>query len=260
MIFKSGIAKLFAFLLFLLLLLLNYSNSVTMSTVSLSTQPDMEVSIHRIEATDDVIAIADNFLAREECQMLIERLRAEGADVLGDKRANSRRSRSQVVLIDEAISGGLWARMGQARAQSEELEGMIGRVVMGEDDIIGTVDESDFPSLLGSSWRPHHLNTKTTIAMYEAGDFFGSHSDFRIITNPPFLSHYTLLIYLNDHTEFTGGEFELYEVPGKVCWTVKPRAGRAVIFRQESALHGGQRVESGEKYLLRSDIMYEREE
>lgn len=68
---------------------------------------------------------------------------------------------------------------------------------------------------------------------------------------------YTVNIYLND--DFEGGATRFYLNRDDVIPLRMPR-GSAVIFRQlpfREYLHDGARVESGYKYLMRTDVMYE---
>ncbi len=71
-------------------------------------------------------------------------------------------------------------------------------------------------------------------------------------------SEVTLLVYLND--DMTGGETRFFadmEQVARRCpyLTVKPRTGAALAFLH-SIWHEGAVVQSGEKYVLRTDVMY----
>jgi len=60
-------------------------------------------------------------------------------------------------------------------------------------------------------------------------------------------SQFTFLIYLND--DFTGGDTDFRE------FRVKPEPGAALLFLHDT-WHEGAAVESGIKYVLRSDVLY----
>jgi hypothetical protein len=60
-------------------------------------------------------------------------------------------------------------------------------------------------------------------------------------------SRLTLLVYLND--DFTGGDTDFRE------FRVKPEPGAALLFIHDT-WHEGAAVESGTKYVLRSDVLY----
>jgi hypothetical protein len=71
----------------------------------------------------------------------------------------------------------------------------------------------------------------------------------------------TFLIYLND--DFMGGETRFYfpDVAGSglTARGVIPRAGSVLVFPQANTaalIHEGSAVESGTKYVIRSDVLY----
>lgn len=84
---------------------------------------------------------------------------------------------------------------------------------------------------------------------YEAGQRFAPHFDGSFQRDRKEESLLTFMIYLND--DFGGGatRFEDFDV------TVTPKTGTAIFF-QHRLLHEGCRIESGVKYILRSDVMY----
>jgi hypothetical protein len=59
----------------------------------------------------------------------------------------------------------------------------------------------------------------------------------------------TLVFYLNDG--FEGGETDFPELDRRIA----PRAGRALLF-QHRILHEATEVRSGEKLVLRTDVLY----
>jgi hypothetical protein len=74
-------------------------------------------------------------------------------------------------------------------------------------------------------------------------------------------SYLTFLIYLND--DFTGGETRFYfpdaTGSGLTARGVVPRAGSVLVFPQANTaalIHEGSAVESGTKYVIRSDVLY----
>lgn len=63
---------------------------------------------------------------------------------------------------------------------------------------------------------------------------------------------YTVNIFLNG--DFTGGATEFYDDAGQPVFTAVPKAGRGMIFDNQM-IHAGEKVQSGNKYLIRTDIM-----
>lgn len=91
------------------------------------------------------------------------------------------------------------------------------------------------------------LNELFRFYKYGAGQRFKKHRDGRFERNPKEASRITVLVYLNQG--FTGGETAFEEV------VLAPATGTAVCFFHELR-HEGRPVESGIKYVLRSDVMY----
>ena len=76
------------------------------------------------------------------------------------------------------------------------------------------------------------------------------------------------MIYLNDLAPDQGGETRFLEWKGSYndgsaekLHDIRPRAGSALVFRHDNDdhLHEGRELEYGNKYIARSDIMYEME-
>jgi hypothetical protein len=87
---------------------------------------------------------------------------------------------------------------------------------------------------------------------YTPGQEFKLHIDGTNQDNYGNRSKYTVNIFLNEG--FRGGETDFYDNEGELKVHAAPRVGRAVLFDRE-ILHCGNRVLSGTKYLLRTDVM-----
>jgi len=96
-------------------------------------------------------------------------------------------------------------------------------------------------------WGPCGLNEFLRINRYDVGQQFRPHTDRSHERPDGEKSLLSVLFYLND--DFEGGQtwFE-------TC-AVLPRQGMAIAFDHD-LLHAGRPVQSGRKYLLRSDVMY----
>jgi len=99
-------------------------------------------------------------------------------------------------------------------------------------------------------WYVHSLNERFRFYRYEEGQYFKWHRDGSFVRNGEEASKVTFMIYLND--SFSGGNTEFREI----C-IVKPEAGSALVFPHQ-LMHQGGTIESGSKYVLRTDVMYKK--
>jgi len=111
-------------------------------------------------------------------------------------------------------------------------------------------------------WRLAGLNERFRFYLYENGQTFRPHYDGNYEVNDWHSSQLTLLIYLNEG--FTGGETIFYHDdyaawicrhPLRKTHTITPSLGQVLIFEHQQ-LHEGAPVLEGQKYVLRTDVMY----
>lgn len=125
------------------------------------------------------------------------------------------------------------------------------RVIIDDFNIAAKMYEKVKEYLPESYLNPTGVNERFRYYRYEPGQFFDWHFDAPYKT-----SRLTFMVYLNDG--FTGGEtvFHLGETwqEGNTI-SVIPEQGMALLFTH-NVLHRGATVNSGKKYVMRSDIMY----
>ncbi|MBK1894783.1 prolyl hydroxylase family protein [Chryseobacterium paridis] len=92
------------------------------------------------------------------------------------------------------------------------------------------------------------FNEMFRVYKYSSGQRFKMHRDGSYIRNENEKSLYTFLMYLNDG--FEGGETEFENL-----FTITPKKGTALVF-YHPLRHEGKALISGEKYVLRTDVMY----
>lgn len=117
------------------------------------------------------------------------------------------------------------------------------------------------------TWKPAHLNPCFRFCKCAPGDDFAPHVDGRRLTSINAQSFMTVNIYLNSVARAAGGATRALDrsVPGEmegefgVLGAVQPVLGAASVFR-DSLFHDGEVLREGGKYLLRTDIVFEREE
>jgi hypothetical protein len=97
--------------------------------------------------------------------------------------------------------------------------------------------------------RPVGLYLPLRIYRYEPGQHFGPHHDQSYQDGLGQRSLLTFMVYLNEG--FSGGATTFPEQRQ----TIVPKTGMALLF-QHMLLHAGERVETGIKYVLRSDVLF----
>jgi len=165
------------------------------------------------------------------CQSLIERALNKGFVGAEDKYPVSYRNNDRLLEDNEILSAYLF---GQCKAFFP------GEVVSQEENL----------SLSG-------LNNRLRYCQYSPGQAFSIHQDGVYHKDQNQRSVLTFLLYLNDHDGFSGGETGFYndQYGSELLKSYKPEAGDVAVF-DHMLWHSGEQVTSGNKYILRSDIIY----
>jgi prolyl 4-hydroxylase len=179
------------------------------------------------------VFVIHNFLSKEECAALIRRSEAlayEPSTVAGviseDVRNNER-----VIVDDEYLASDLFQRA-----------------------------ESFLPAVL-EDHRLVGFNERWRFYRYQPGQTFNPHRDGQYLRTETWdKSELTFMIYLNDgmaggETRFYAGIEQAFRPPRCPYLSVQPKAGAALVF-VHSVWHEGAAVQSGQKYVLRTDVMY----
>lgn len=173
----------------------------------------------------NIIWTIENFLSKNECEMLIQFSEKKGyseADVSlesGAKMIKGIRNNYRLVHEDTELAQLLWQKLYSFCPQN--IENMV---------CVG-------------------LNERFRFYKYELNQRFKRHIDGRFKRNENEESRITFMIYLND--DFEGGETTFDDV------SIKPIQGNALCFIHEQK-HEGSPVIDGVKYVLRSDVMYKK--
>jgi hypothetical protein len=182
--------------------------------------------MQKIQLRGDFIFIIREFLTRPECEEFIrtsENLGYEEAPVTtstGFQMRKEIRDNSRVIVDDAALADRLWHRA--------------------------------WPHLV-PTWsyrKPVGLNERFRFYRYGPQQTFRAHFDGSFARENGERSEFTFLVYLNE--DFVGGETVFFEPE---TLRVRPETGLALVF-QHPQLHEGAVIESGTKYVLRTDVMY----
>lgn len=125
------------------------------------------------------------------------------------------------------------------------------------DDLALATDWSEragtlLPDSLSGS-RLLGINERFRFYRYDVGQKFAPHYDGAFRRDNGERSRLTFMVYLN--SDFAGGETRFYGDSREVRVTIRPETGMALVFAH-AQLHEGAPVDSGRKYVLRTDVMY----
>mmetsp|Transcript_22026 Transcript_22026/g.48028 ORF Transcript_22026/g.48028 Transcript_22026/m.48028 type:complete len:287 (-) Transcript_22026:272-1132(-) len=194
----------------------------------------------------DKLFMVDGLLSVAECKKLLAAAEEIGFGFTNYPKAY--RGNLRLITTDAELATALWKR----------LQPLVPSVIVLP---YGARAES-----VVCRWRALGLNECFRIAKYYPGDRFAPHCDAFFKRNAAEMSMFTVNVYLNDG--FEGGATRFYppcqyrhesSLPNPDL-VISPRPGLAAVFRHEETflLHDGEAVRSGFKYLLRTDIMYQR--
>ena len=179
----------------------------------------------------DKVLVIHGFLSNEECAVLIRRsenLRYEPGTV-ADVVIEDVRNNNRVLLDDVTLAANLFRRAETFLPPEIDGHRLVG---------------------FNERWRFYR---------YQPGQTFKPHRDGSYMRMKPWEeSELTFMIYLNDG--MTGGETRFYAdmdhaFRQRPYLSVQPQEGMALVF-VHAIWHEGAVVNSGQKYVLRTDVMY----
>jgi hypothetical protein len=184
-----------------------------------------------------LVRLVESFIDESECAVLRARIDSlspapapittrAGAVMRPDVRNNER------VMFDDADLADDW--FGRAA-------GVLPRVLRGDSPRTTHVE--------GARWQLAGLNERFRGYRYRPGQRFAPHFDGSFARSPDEISAITFIVYLDEGC--AGGETSLLDYGV----SVRPRRGSLFMF-DHHVLHEGALVTAGEKYVLRSDVMY----
>lgn len=110
-------------------------------------------------------------------------------------------------------------------------------------------------------WHLKELNNRLRFCRYSANQYFNRHLDGIHYQNETTQSKLTFMIYLNGAAEFGGGRTLFFKTKETTdIWaSYIPKQGDLIVF-DHNVWHEGEMLTQGEKFVLRSDILYSRKE
>ena len=183
------------------------------------------------ELDSDKVVVIHDFLSSDECAALIQR--SEGLvyepGTVADVVIEDVRNNERVILDDPALAADLFDR---------------------SKPFLPAVIDGQGPTGFNERWRFYRYTPGQTFKPHRDGSYM------RVKTWEE--SQVTFMIYLND--SMTGGETRFFAdmehaFRQRPYLSVSPKKGMALLFLH-SIWHEGAVVQSGTKYVLRTDVMY----
>lgn len=184
------------------------------------------------DCIEDLVVEIPEFLSAQECAQVIELAHSHGFheatinDRTGGQMRKDVRNNERVIFDDVNLAARLWSKVA-SEAQS-----------------------------LRFGSRAIGLNERFRIYRYQPGHFFDWHKDGVFARDNGETSRFTLLIFLND--EFEGGSTSFRPAYSPYVFdefALEGARGKALLFFHPLS-HRGDVVTTGEKYMLRTDVMY----
>eukprot|EP00761_Pharyngomonas_kirbyi_P001268 gb/GECH01001271.1/.p1 GENE.gb/GECH01001271.1/~~gb/GECH01001271.1/.p1 ORF type:complete len:233 (+),score=53.66 gb/GECH01001271.1/:1-699(+) len=181
--------------------------------------------------TQPICFLLYNVLKPEECSALIQQSEKLGYQPLTDYHPKYR-SNTRVIIVRRGLAHSIWHRV--------------------QDYIPGEIETRH-----RSKCKAIGLNEAFRFCKYEKDQLFKTHFDAKFKRNDHEESELTFMLYLNHHSEFQGGatRFVSSRRNPQILKEIRPEPGMALVFSHD-ILHDGEPLSDGEKYIMRSDVMY----
>jgi hypothetical protein len=197
--------------------------------VAFGGEDKREVRMHLESLDGENVFVIHDLLSPRECEELIARSEALGyeAAAVGGELLPQLRINGRAFLEDPALAAELWQRASP----------LLPRWIDGAEAC--------------------GLHERFRFYRYESAEQFGLHMDGSVRRGETEESRLTFMVYLSGVEE--GGETNFYRTGRALQFAVRPSPGKALVF-DHRRLHEGAAVRKGRKYVLRTDVMYRREE
>lgn len=227
--------------------------------LSLLPEPLREpVQVDQIEGCD--ACVLHGVLSEEHCNKLISEAEACGFSFWDGDNENPRtdfRNAHTVEVTSEAIAQSIWERMSEFFPDTE---------------LINEEEYDRWERDIEGEWFPTGLNPTLLFGRYKSGGHFAPHTDGNTIIDFNHRSLRSVIIYLSD---CKGGETAMQtdeqltnlslDDEGRYAGSadfevakVSPAPGRVLTFFQNIVHEGRPPTDGTVKYIIRTDIMYER--
>lgn len=206
---------------------------------------------------DQMGFVLENVFSVDECRALISESKRVGYGSLEGEFLPSMRDNKRALIMCPKLADELWNRVKSFIERDARVLAL-----------------RPFGFNAQGTWKPTRLNPLFRFCEYTAPSVgFVPHRDASFIGGSEERSIFTIMLYLNDEFEdgttnflhsHTGGRIdetidEELKRGYDVVYKLRPKPGLCVIF-EHTILHEGAPVPQGHKYLLRTDVVFQRTE
>lgn len=206
-----------------------------------------KIDVSEWEGKDKYVVRIDGILSAEEAHAMITFTEEKrGYEVVKLNVGNGKeilcpevRKGYRAVVDDKMLADELWRRISTVLSNDTQLH------------------EASFNGKLGL--KAVGLNERLRFLRYNPGDYFLPHNDGAYQRDDPSnlrygeRSYVTMQLYLNEG--FEGGATRLLARDKSMGYDVVPKTGSVLLF-QHDTYHEGSLVVTGQKYAMRTDVMY----
>ncbi|HEX8326683.1 MAG TPA: 2OG-Fe(II) oxygenase [Hymenobacter sp.] len=191
--------------------------------------------VHLLPSSDLLCFVVPGAFSAAMCEELLAAAASVGFQAASTHYPTYYRNNERLVVDDEALAERLLAAIRP---------------------VLPTELPADEPG--AAPWQLRELNPRLRFCRYAAGQYFHRHLDGVHHQSATVQSRLTFMIYLNDATEFSGGRTLFYRTKDDpAIWAeYQPVRGDLIVF-DHRIWHEGEQLGNGEKFVLRSDILYE---
>jgi prolyl 4-hydroxylase len=211
-----------------------------------TTPMTREMIVTRIPNLDALVI--SNVLTPQECMECTKTSYESGFKRSGENGIYFKGTRTRATFFAKELSTTIYQRIRPYLSSSW--------IHKEEEKYHNFISTKDLPIIPNGRYIPVGLNAMFRVSNYQPGGQFRIHRDTGYVRDRNHVGFWTILIYLND--EYTGGRTKIYydtDNGPRLAYTVQPEVGKVFAFYHYHS-HNGVRVQSGNKLIARTEIMY----
>ena len=221
-----------------------------------------DVFAYKVDELIPGVLVCDDVFSRDECQMLVQCckdfLEATNKNNAPPKKGEAFRNNERYLHSNQGENKEFADKLWKERLSPIFLSDRNKHLF--EMQELSSLNPSAQPKTTEDTpcFLPVGVNTDLKFYRYKEGAQFGQHVDepvFKVVDGEKLVSEFTILIYISCDTSLKGGETKFWLKKHPI--SVEPKCGRVCLhWTGKECLHSGEKVDRGEKYVLRTDLFY----